>query len=102
MPDFRAYVRENLPKLDVSGAAEAEIVEELALEFQENYERALRNGLTPEQAWAEVRSHARPWDVSGRELRSVLREPFATEPEFSRANAFSRYIADLHQDLRYT
>ena len=35
MPDFRAYVRQNLPPLGVSGAREAEIVEELALEFHE-------------------------------------------------------------------
>jgi len=79
MPDFRAYVRENLPKLDVSGPAEAEVVEELALEFQENYERALRNGLSPEDAWNEVRGRARPWDELARELRIVLREtPFCS------------------------
>jgi predicted permease len=102
MPDFRAYVRENLPKLDVYGPAEAEVVEELALEFQENYERALRNGLSPEDAWNEVRGRAKPWDELARELRIVLRERFTTEMEFSRATAFSRYIADLHQDLRYT
>ena len=42
MPDFQAYVRRNLPPLGISGAREAEIVEELALDFQESYERALR------------------------------------------------------------
>ena len=40
MPDFKAYIRENLTSLGVSGADEAQIVEEVALEFQENYERS--------------------------------------------------------------
>ncbi len=60
MPDFRAYVRRHLPPLGVSDAREAEIVEELALDFQESYERARCGGLDPEQAWLELRSHARP------------------------------------------
>ena len=61
MPDFRAYVRQNLPPLGISDAQEAEIVEELALDFQESYEHALRSGLDAEQAWQEVRDHARSW-----------------------------------------
>jgi len=74
MPDFRAYVRQNLPPLGISDAQEAEIVEELALDFQESYERALRSGLNPEQAWREVRDHARCWRELGEELRSALGE----------------------------
>jgi len=53
MPDFRAYVRQHLPPLHVSGAREAEIVEELALEFEESYERSLVNGSSPEEAWQQ-------------------------------------------------
>jgi hypothetical protein len=44
MPDFRSYIRENLTSLNVTGEREAEIVEELVVEFEESYERALRNG----------------------------------------------------------
>jgi len=36
-------------------------LEELALDFQESYEHALRSGLDAEQAWQEVRDHARSW-----------------------------------------
>ena len=57
MPDFKAYVRQHLPPLGVSGAREAEIVEELALHFQESYERALRSGLDPEQAWPYIKEY---------------------------------------------
>jgi hypothetical protein len=42
MPDFRAYIRQHLPALGISGAQEADIVEEIAIEFEERYERRLR------------------------------------------------------------
>ena len=102
MPDFRAYVRQNLPPLGVSGAREAEIVEELALEFQESYERALRRGLNPEQAWQEVRNHARSWRELGDELQSALGKHEVDAPEAAKAgNIFRRLSEDLTRDLKY-
>src|SRR5713101_5383473 len=102
MPDFRAYVRQHLPPLGVSGAREAEIVEELALDFQENYERALRSGLNPEQAWQEVRDHARSWRELGEELRSACNEPPVDVPEPTRrGNMFAHYREELGRDLSY-
>src|SRR5260221_5560718 len=102
MPDFKAYVRQHLPPLGVSGAREAEIVEELALHFQESYERALRSGLNPRQAWREVRNHARPWRALGEELRTALCEP-QVEPSkpTTRESMFARFFDELHHDLRY-
>ena len=98
MPDFAAYVRRNLPPLGLPGEREQEIVEELALEFRENYERARRGGLDPEQAWQEVRDHARPWSELGEELKSAFGEPVveATEP-VRRSSMFE----DLRRDLIY-
>jgi hypothetical protein len=101
MPDFRAYVRKNLPPLGVSGEQEAEIVEELALEFQERYERAMRNGSTPEQAWSEVTANARPWQRLAEELRPALRQITAEEPARADKNIFSRWLDEARQDLRY-
>ena len=49
MPDFKSYVRGKLPPLGIPAAREAEIVEELALEFEQTYERALGRGLDPER-----------------------------------------------------
>src|SRR5207249_7287003 len=60
--------------LGTSGAREAEIVEELALEFQESYERALRNGLTAGEAWLEVQKRSPSWGQLAGELRSALEE----------------------------
>ena len=102
MPDFKRYVRENLPRLGISGVREAEIVEELALEFQENYERALRSGLNPEAAWQQVREQARPWRELGGELRSALGERREAPPEPQKsARGFTRFWGDLRRDLSY-
>jgi predicted permease len=102
MPDFRQYVRQNLPPLRISGAREAEIVEELALEFQESYERALRSGLSDEEAWQEVRMHARSWPELGEELRSALGEHRVEPPESARRETmFARFGEELARDLRY-
>src|SRR5579872_6565985 len=102
MPDFRAYVRQNLPALGVSDAREAEIVEELALDFQERYERALRSGLNPEQAWQEVKDHARSWRELGEELRSALGERPVDPPKpVARGNMFTHCREELGHDLSY-
>src|SRR5262249_20256300 len=105
MPDFRAYVRENLPPLGVSPARELEIVEELALDFEQNYQRALKRGLGPDQAWQEVKDHARPWKELGQELMTSLAERgyFATgpEPPAKRANMPSRAFDEFLRNLHY-
>jgi len=102
MPDFRAYVRQNLPALGVTGEHEAEIVEELALEFQESYESALRRGLSPEDAWKQI--HTRSWQELCEELRSALGEPTVQfrEPIAPRKlNLFVRIREQLYGDLSY-
>jgi hypothetical protein len=72
LPDFREYVRANLPPIHTDGACEAEIIEELALEIEEHYARALAEGLTAEEAWARIESQAPDWDEIAREMRLVL------------------------------
>src|SRR5262245_16154403 len=103
MPDFRTYVREHLPPLNVSGAREVEIIEELALEFQESYERALRNGMTAEEAWEHVTKQARPWQDLADELRAELREavPLLPVPETRTGNVIFRCLDSLRHDVRY-
>jgi predicted permease len=90
MPDFRAYIRENLPPLGVSGGREMEIIEELALEFQESYERAIRNGLSPDVAFDQVKKDARPWAELGNELQKALPE-----------KRHGRFLEGIPRDLRY-
>lgn len=71
MPDFRAYVRQNLPPLGISGAQEAEIVEEIALDFEERYERAIRDGLDPDEAWSKIQSQIE-WPKAALDFRAAL------------------------------
>src|SRR5260370_38595638 len=102
MPDFRAYVGQNLPPLGVSAVCEAEVVEELALEFEENYERALRTGLSPDQAWREVRDRARSWREWGDDLRTALGgHPGEVAGGARREDRLSRFREELGRDLVY-
>ena len=95
-------MRRNLPPLRISGAREAEIVEELALDFQDSYERAPRCGLNSEQAWKEVRSRAHSWRALGKELRAALGDDAVQAPEPTRReNMVARFVEDLRRDLRY-
>jgi hypothetical protein len=78
MPDFRAYVKEHLAALGVSGARQAEIIDELALDFEQRYENAIRGGLDLGEAWHSVRSQAQ-WPKLAQEFRALLR-PAKPEP----------------------
>jgi hypothetical protein len=44
MIDWKRYVREHLPRLDVRAEREAEIVDELALQLEAAYDTALAEG----------------------------------------------------------
>lgn len=102
MPDFKAYVRENLPALGVSGTREVEIVEELALEFEQKYETAMSGGLTPEQAWESVTSQAGLWRDLSNELRSALNERPAKAPERRSGDPRSGLTDNLLKDLKHS
>src|SRR5260370_10182899 len=102
MRDFRAYVRQNLPPLGVSAVREAEGVEAVDLELEERYERALRSGLSPEQAWREVRDRARSWSELGEDLLSALGgHPAAVQEPARREDRFTRFREELGRDLVY-
>ena len=102
MPDFKAYVRENLPALGVAGTREVEIVEELALEFEQKYERAINGGLTPEQAWESITNRAGLWSDLSNELRSALNERQAKSLERQGGSHFSRFTDNLFKDLNHS
>jgi hypothetical protein len=80
MPDFKGYVRSNLRLQRVSGAREAEIVEEIALDLEERYQRLVRNGTDPEEAWRQIQDSA-DWPATAREFMGVLRPDAASHRE---------------------
>jgi putative ABC transport system permease protein len=102
MPDFKAYVRENLPPLGITGACEIEIVEELALEFEAKYERAIGSGLTPEQAWESVTNRAELWRDLGDELRLALNERRPNSRKRRNGSALSRFTDHFLKDLKHS
>ena len=99
MPDFRAYVRENLPPLGVSGAQEAEIVEELALEFEERYEREIRKGCDPARALREIADEFE-WPRLRTDLRATLAGGSSEQEPTRRSNPMMSMIS-LFNDARY-
>jgi putative ABC transport system permease protein len=100
MPDFRAYIREHLPPLGVSGAQQADIVEEIAIEFEERYERALRGGMTPEEAWAVVQKDPEAWRELSNELRAIFGEDRSRSPQTGKASMFSSLFSHVQFSLR--
>ncbi len=94
MPDFRAYIREHLPPLGVSGAAEAEVIEELALDFEERYKSAIRGGLDPGEAWRKIQSQTE-WPKLARDFTALLASAPPDPPK--------RFIPMLNfrNDVRY-
>jgi hypothetical protein len=62
-PDWRRLVRERLPPLRLPPAREAEIVEELALQLEQDYRDAAAAGASPEEAGARALARVPPWEA---------------------------------------
>lgn len=64
-------MRSNLRLQRVSGASEAEILEEIALDLEERYQRLVRNGADPEESWRQIQDST-DWLATAREFMRVL------------------------------
>jgi putative ABC transport system permease protein len=122
MPDWKQFVRSQMPPLGLSGAREAEIVEELAQQLEQAFNEAVARGATVEQAEARAAAQVRDWRALGAEIRRAetpamkhatseaasraaarLPEPWrgALHEENFREHRGGNMFADLVQDLRY-
>ena len=108
MPDWRAYVRERLPRLSCPPEREAEIVEEVAEQLQDIYSGALRNGASAAEAEARVVDEIHDWRALARDLllaeHPVLAVPrnvavHRVEPAMHRFSAGLR-VLELLRDAR--
>jgi putative ABC transport system permease protein len=96
--NWRRYVREHLPPLDVAPERESEIVEELALQLETIYERARANGSGDADATARALAEIPDFQALAHTLARIERRP-APSPV---AGAGSGGIMiGLSQDLRY-
>src|SRR5947209_16902976 len=100
MPDFKAEVRERLTGLKLSPAREGEIVEELSQHLEDEYEQALSQGGSEEEARREVMENFTLPDSLGQELRRVER-PAPQNFIAMGTQKRSSLIGDLRQDVRY-
>jgi predicted permease len=79
MPDWRAYVRERLPRLSCPPEREAEIVEEVAQQLQDIYAGALCMGSSAAEAEARVGDEVHDWRALARDLQ-VAEQPVLAVP----------------------
>jgi predicted permease len=100
MPDFRAWVREHLPRLSVTPEREAEIVGELALQLEQAYQESLSGGATPEAALKRARLQFPDWTALAQEINTAERAvPAPIVPE-TRSGFWTGGMQDLRYSLR--
>ncbi len=96
--NWRHYVREQLPPLNVSAEREMEIVDELAVQLETTFERAKANGATEAEAMRRARAEVPDWQALARTLGRIER-PF-TQPLAAGASSGGP-MTGVIQDLRY-
>jgi predicted permease len=110
MPDWRAYVRERLPRLGLRAEREAEIVEELAQQLEQAWAEARACGLSEQEAEAAAAAQIPDWGKLAEEIRLAEQPLTGRLPEAARAALQEPVVpgkergnmwADLWQDTRY-
>ncbi|MEY2537345.1 MAG: hypothetical protein QOG67_1085 [Verrucomicrobiota bacterium] len=99
MPDFKEEVRKRLSTLQLSPTREAEIVEELSLHLDDQYEESLSHGGTEGEAYQAALAELAGSDLLSRELKRVERRVHH-EPLVA-GNRRKNLLGDLWRDLRY-
>jgi putative ABC transport system permease protein len=122
MLDWKQFVREHLPPLGLSGAREAEIVEELAQQLEQVCSEAVAGGASAERAEAHAVGQILDWRALAAEIRRAetavaqhavnqaatlaaarLPEPWRAafrEEQFRKFRAGNMF-ADFWQDIQY-
>src|SRR5262245_5718614 len=94
MPDWRAYIRRQLPPLKVGPDRENEIVQELAMQLEQAYNDAIAAGATEDIALARARGQIGDWCRLSNEID-------AAEIPVHREQAFAGSLADLRYATRF-
>lgn len=105
MPDWKRIVRERLSALRLAAVREEEIVEELAGDLEERYQRALRDGASPQEAERLALAELDDSELLAREI-SAAQQPLPPRPEpdhglTTRRGGTTAMLTDFVQDLRY-
>src|SRR5262245_3447621 len=96
-PDWNEYARRNLPPLGLRPERELEIAAELASQFEQAFQEALRAGLAEPDAAARARTQVTDWTSLAAEYRAAERlAPLPIEPEPK-----GPALAGVWHDVRY-
>ncbi|HEY4838489.1 MAG TPA: ABC transporter permease [Candidatus Acidoferrales bacterium] len=69
MPDWKQYVREHLPPLELSGAREQEIIEKIAQQLEDVFSESILHGLAPAEAESRAAAQIPDWRALAHEIR---------------------------------
>ncbi len=110
MPDWKQYVRKNLPPLALAPERELEMVDEMAQHLEAVYEDALADGATEQEAYQHATAHIKDWHLLECELirskrpiaHTWINRRLAPEARIeSRRGTGGIGMGSLGQDLRY-
>ncbi|HJU41855.1 MAG TPA: ABC transporter permease [Vicinamibacterales bacterium] len=96
--NFKQYVRQHLPPLNVPAERETEIVEELALQLETIYERAKAGGANDAEAWQRALAEIPDWAALARTLGRIERP---AQPLPAVGAGSGDVMSGVSQDLRY-
>src|SRR5262249_7207422 len=97
MPDWSAYVRQNLNLPNVLPADEASVVEEIARQLDDAYQEGLNSGLLPEEAAAEAKLHITDW----KDISTALAHKHVAREEVGRRMDMGDRLESFIRDIRY-
>jgi putative ABC transport system permease protein len=100
MPDFKEEIRKRLTDLNLHGPRENEIIEELSIHLEDQYEESLSRGATEEEAYQGTLQALANNDLLTLGLKRVEQR---AQPErlIIAADSKAHFFGDLMQDVRY-
>src|SRR5262245_43016793 len=99
MPDWQTHLRPRLARLQLTGAREAEIIEELSQHLDQRYDELRADGVEEIEAERLAIAELREPETLAQHMRP-LRQAHVPEPIAAGATTGS-LLADVVQDLRY-
>src|SRR5882724_6448920 len=110
MPDWKQYVRDNLPPLALGPEREVEKADEMAQHLEAVYEDALADGASEQDALNRAKAHIKDWQLLESELirsKRPIAHTWINRRLAAEARIETRYrtggigMGSLGQDLRY-
>src|SRR4030095_1190448 len=108
MPDWKQYVRDNLPPLALGSERELEIVDEMAQHLEAVYDDALADGASQPEALDRATAHIKDWRLleselirSKRPIASIKNRLSGEEGIQSQQRTGGLGMGSIAQDLRY-